>query len=621
MAEAALRCDGVDHHLERDVLVGVRVVRRLPDPPQHVDERRVTRQVHAQRQRVGEEADEPLQLGHRPAGDRRADDDVTLPAGMREEHVEPGEQHHEEGHPFAAAEIGDRAGELAGPGHLVPRTAERLRRGTWPVRRQLQGRHAGELFGPVAQLRLQLPTLQPGALPARVVDVGERQRVQRGRGALCERAVQRHQLVHDDRHRPAVGDRVVQRHEQRVRTRSEPHEGAPQQRPAREVERCAGLLVNERVESPDRVRLVPEVQLGEGHLVGGQDVLHGIAVDRREAGPQTVVALPQSRESRAERVAVELAVEPEGDRHVVERTVLREPVEEVEPALCVGQRSRGAALRGHDRGTCRLAAEILDADGQVRERRSLEEHPQRKIDAERVTQPGHRAGGEQRVTTQLEEARVTADRGHAEDLRPHVRDRHFERRRGGDVDGVLRVGVRTGAGERAPVDVTVRVERQGVQRHDGRGHQVVGQLATERGAQVGVRGGAGQGDVAGQLAVAGHDHGLPHGGESGQRGLGLRGIGATAVHRQRAVDAAEELQIAGRADPDEIAGAEQAGAGGRCERVRHQSRRGPAGQVPELAGNPGTTDVQLPGHAARDRRHLRVEDVEPGTATGPADRR
>ena len=68
-------------------------------------------EVRAQHQRVDEEADQPLQSPRACAsGDRRADRDVVLAAVAAQQHLEGGQQRHEQRRPFAPAQ------RLAAPG-------------------------------------------------------------------------------------------------------------------------------------------------------------------------------------------------------------------------------------------------------------------------------------------------------------------------------------------------------------------------------------------------------------------------------------------------------------------------------------------------------------------------
>ncbi len=75
---AAGRLHQVHHLLERDVLVVLRTQRTLLHPPEQLGNRRRAAQVHADRERVDEEADQPLDLAAPAVGRRRADDDILL---------------------------------------------------------------------------------------------------------------------------------------------------------------------------------------------------------------------------------------------------------------------------------------------------------------------------------------------------------------------------------------------------------------------------------------------------------------------------------------------------------------------------------------------------------------
>ena len=228
VAQVADRGDGVDDHLERHVLVGVRAVGRFPDSLQQLREGRVAGEVDAQCEGVGEEADQVFQLGAGAVGDRGADHDVALTAELCHQHVEAGQQQHEQRDVGAVGEVVDRRGELGRPLHLVPVAPEGLHRRAGPVGRQLHRGQVGELPLPVRQLGVQLVTGQPGPLPVGVVDVAELDLGQRGRRPGRARPVERHQVVEHDRQRPAVRDSVVQRHQQYVPGRSGADQGGAQ---------------------------------------------------------------------------------------------------------------------------------------------------------------------------------------------------------------------------------------------------------------------------------------------------------------------------------------------------------------------------------------------------------
>ncbi|CAM5370125.1 hypothetical protein SALBM311S_02571 [Streptomyces alboniger] len=85
---------------------------------------------------------------------------------------------------------------------------------------------------------------------------------------------------------------------------------------------------------------------------------------------------PQRLEHLSQRCPVERVVQPRGDGHVVERAVLREPAQEVEPAPRVRHGRECGARCGYDPRPLRLAAEALAPRREVRQGRGPQEDPQ-----------------------------------------------------------------------------------------------------------------------------------------------------------------------------------------------------------------------------------------------------
>ena len=290
----------------------------------------------------------------------------------------------------------------------MPGSAVALHRRARPVGGQGERRSAGELIAPVAQLRLHVRAGEPGPLPLRVIQVRERNRLQVGLPIRREGPVEGHQVIEDEREGPAVGDDVVQRHEHDVRVLCQLHEGAAQQRPVLQVEGPGGLLAHQGIEVS-----ALEIHLCDGERVHGQHFLHGFAVTQWEPRPQRAVPLPQRRHGLAERRGIEGAVEPERHRHVVERAVLGEAVQEVEPALREGQRHRHGGIHRDEAGPRGRAAKRLDPRREIAHGLRLKEHRERQVDVERLAQPGHRLHRQQRMAAEFEERHVVRHRGHA----------------------------------------------------------------------------------------------------------------------------------------------------------------------------------------------------------------
>src|ERR1044072_8847337 len=104
LAEISLRLQLFYKHLERNVLVLVRVYRDFLHSPEQLSKAGVARQIRAQGERVYEEADERLDLGVLPVRDRAANDDVRLTGVAIEQRLERRQQDHVQRHTFALAQ-------------------------------------------------------------------------------------------------------------------------------------------------------------------------------------------------------------------------------------------------------------------------------------------------------------------------------------------------------------------------------------------------------------------------------------------------------------------------------------------------------------------------------------
>ena len=95
VAERALRLQLFDQPLERQVLVRERVERRRLHARDELAERRPAVELHAQDDGVGEEADEPFDIGPGAVRDGRSDREVGLPGPPMEQRRVGGEHRHE----------------------------------------------------------------------------------------------------------------------------------------------------------------------------------------------------------------------------------------------------------------------------------------------------------------------------------------------------------------------------------------------------------------------------------------------------------------------------------------------------------------------------------------------
>jgi hypothetical protein len=362
--EVALRLQLFDQLFERQVLVGVRRARPVLDAGEELAQRGIARQIRAKDQGVDQEADQPLGLELRAAGDGRPDQNVPLARVAAEQPIEGGEQGHEEGRPLPLGQGLEAGGQLPGkeqrhraaPGaqHRRPRT----------VGRQVQDLGStGEPLPPPGDLALEELPGQPLALPQREVRVLDGQRGQGGGralgalGALSQGAVEGGHLADEDPERPAVGDDVVHRRQERPELRFEPHQGQAQQRAQRQVERreCRRMGKPRQLRAPRRSGERAEVEHRQVDRRARGDRLHRLPLPRGngEAGAQALVAADHRVDRRREDRRRQGSGQLEGAPQVVGGASGVEPIEEPEPLLAEGKRgdrSRSAAGNPPRRG-------------------------------------------------------------------------------------------------------------------------------------------------------------------------------------------------------------------------------------------------------------------------------
>jgi hypothetical protein len=343
-------------------------------------------------------------------------------------------------------------------------------------------------------------------------------------------------------------------------------------------------------------------------------------VDRRA---QQVVAPDDGAQARLQRGAVERPREPDRAGDVEPRVVGREPVQEVQPLLRRRQPEPCPRLTGHQRRAGRGGRRGLER--QRAHRRAVEHRAQRQPAAEPALDPRHHLGREQRVTAELEEVVVDPDPGHAEHLGEDLGEQRLGGGRGRGV-GEARAR-RLGLGQRAPVHLGVRGQRQRGERDDGRRDHGVGEpppRVREDVLLVDARPGPGH-DVADQpraWAVASHrGDRRRHGGVLGQDRLDLAELDPHAADLDLMIEPPQEVQRAVGPLPDQVAGAVQPRAGRRAEAVGHEPLGGQIGATVVAAPEPVAADVQLAGDAVRHQVAGGIADVDLGVGDRQPDRR
>ena len=255
---------------ERQVLVGVGgEVRRAyltEESPEAETAPSGAGKVGAESQGVEEEADQPLGLQSRAAGDGSPHHQVLLAGEPGEQDVQAGEEDHEEGPSLPPAERLDLLEEARRQPGRVPTAAEALEGWARPVEGKLeQGRGTGQALAPVGELRLQHLPLEPTALPDGEVGVLDGQLRQADRPPGGKGAVERGQLAHQDSLGPAVGNGVVEDEEGDVLGGIQNDQEQPGERSARQVEGPVRRLGGEATEGrlTADCREVREIDPGE----------------------------------------------------------------------------------------------------------------------------------------------------------------------------------------------------------------------------------------------------------------------------------------------------------------------------------------------------------------------
>ncbi len=585
-----------------------------------------------QRQRVDEEADQPLQLSAVPAGQHGADEQVLLSGVAAQQEVERPQQEHEGRDALAVAEGLQRLGQGEGQEDGARGAASGLQGGARLVRGQLQcQRCPGEPLAPPAELARQHVILQPAALPRREVRVLHRQLRQRRGPALGEGHVERGQLPHHDPHRPAIRHDVVLGEHQDVLPRPQLEQGRAKERAAHQVEGAERLVTHPAAEVSLRLGLLGQVRHRQRHGRGRADDLHGAARALAEGGAQRFVPAHQLRQAPLQGAHLQRTRQAECDWEVVEGAARFELVQEPQALLRQGHGQLARARHRHQR---RQLGALARQDGPVHPRRQVgqrgcvEEVPQRQLHAEGGAHAADGLRGQQGVSTQLEEVVREAHLRHTQHRAPHPREQRLRL-------GARREEVRTPAGggqvrggQGLAVHLAVGCQRHGGQHHHGGGHHVLGQRLLERRTQRGAVGPHAlthhhithEALAAGSVLAHRH-HRLAHGGQLRQGGLHLARLDAEAAHLHLRIGAADEVQRAVLAPAHHVAGAVEAGSVLAREGVRDEAlgREGEAARV--AARHADAADEELALHPHGHRRAARIQHVHPHVGQRAADGR
>ncbi len=226
--EAALRLQLLDQLLEGHLLVRVSVEGDGAHLLDELAEARIVVQPGAQYEDVDEEPDQWLDLEPGASRHRRAHDHVRIPRITRQQRLEAGEKHHEQGRAMPPSHRAQGCRQLDRQ-HAVADVSlvaavERTRAIEGKVG---DGRRAAELLPPVVDLAGERAGRERLPLPGGEVGVLDGELRQRRRPAAGKRLLERGDLASDDADRPAVGDDVVHRDQRQAPVARLPHQPYP----------------------------------------------------------------------------------------------------------------------------------------------------------------------------------------------------------------------------------------------------------------------------------------------------------------------------------------------------------------------------------------------------------
>ena len=333
VARIAARIERLDEPLEGELLIRVRLERGGAHPVEQLVERDSVLHRRAQRERVGEVADQRQGLLVVAAGDRRAHHDVLRPCVPVQQGVEAGEEDREERDVARSREPAELLREVDRQGAARLGSGVRLRRRTRTVGREVEpvGR-AVELSAPIRDELVEHRPAEAFALPGGEVGVADRQLAEVRRVPGERMLVRGCELAEQDRRGSMVGDEMVADEEQAV-VIWQPQKRRPQQCVPLEIERGPCDLRDELVHA----RLVTELVDGELDTSIGIHTRPRRAFDDDDRGSHDVVPRDHGVERRLQCRRVEPSGRAQEPRHVVGRDAREHPLEQPHPLLCEGE--------------------------------------------------------------------------------------------------------------------------------------------------------------------------------------------------------------------------------------------------------------------------------------------
>ncbi|MNJ19292.1 hypothetical protein D3C77_136120 [compost metagenome] len=625
VTEAALRLQGFDQLLERQVLIGLGVQHVLAALGQQPVERGLRVDLQAQYLGVDEEAHQALGFLLLAATDGQADAQVALAAVTHQQGTEGRQQQHEQ----RAALLQRQALQLLRQGRRHREVdgvaTEALLRRTRVVQGQLQQRMlSAQVLAPVRQLAFAFATGQPLPLPHGKVGVLDRQRRQLRDRASEPGAVTDGEFIQQHLHRGPVGNDVMQGKQHHVLVCRQLYQAHAHQRPGGQVEAVAALLGD-----PPRQlcftgigRQVLQADLGKDQRqVVDHPLAHLLAIVLEHRAQRRVACL-QLAERGLQGSRIQRAAQAQAARQVIGRAIGRQFPQEPQALLVERQRRAVGMRRGVQCRRRTSARGLCQCSRQVTQARGVEHLAHGHLKPQALLQPCHHLHGQQRMTAQLEEVILRTHVRQAQHFTPDLRQLLLVLALGGLV--ALAVALPHRFGQLVTVQFAVGVARQLRHHHDSRRHHVVRQLRAQQATQFSAQLFIVRRDIGHQLLAgegfAGHHQGLAHPRVGAQACFDLAWLDTKTTDLDLVVDPSQVVKDAIGALAHQVAGAVQAPTGG-AERVGHKAFGSQSRALEIAPGQAVATQVELAANAGRHRVQVGVQDPDTARADAIANRR
>ncbi len=555
---------------------------------------------------------------------RHTDNHIVLPRQAHQQQRPGGKQVHEQRGALLRCQRAQPCGQRAVKHQRHEAATVILDRWTFVIGRQLQQYGCtAQRFTPVTSLRFQHFARQPLALPDCVIHVLDRQ----GRqwvGLFVEGCfVQHPQLTRQHAHRPAIRNDVVLGQQEHVIVFGQLHQADAHQRPDRQVERPAALLVHQLKQTRLGIRLAMQFDDRQcSNRPRRSNPLPPLTLDGDERGTQRLMAGHQPVETALQCSHLQRSAQAQIQRHVIGRFAALHLRQKPQPLLGRRQRVCAATLYDCDgrtsaaRGAAQLLSKLLQHGGGKQRRR-------RHVQTQCLPNLGQHAHHQQRVAAKRKKVILTTDPLHAQHLGPDRHECRFQRALS-RLERVLIERIGTRFRQCTTVQLAVGGQRQRVHAHKRCGDHVVRQaelqvLAKAFRRQPCISLFVKIGDQPGHTdaVLTQHHQVVTHAGNFGQTRLDFTQLQTQTTQLGLRVITPEKFQVAVCAITRQVAGAVQALTG--HERAVDKAFKGQLRQVQIAACDTCAADIQLPRNTWSNLFGKRIEQVNPCIGQRPPD--